>query len=95
LLLFGEFGYSLCPDEELVGAQVFDGLDVQGFFELLGVAFGEPLQCLDGGLTLEDGIRPSQQGTVVAKDVWMLGIAAALILDRKRVKDSSFRTLTS
>jgi hypothetical protein len=46
-------------------------------------------------MTLEDGIRPSQQGTVVAKDVWMLGIAAALILDRKRVKDSSFRTPTS
>lgn len=35
------------------------------------------------GMTLEDGIRPSQQGTVLAKDIWMLGIAAALILDRK------------
>jgi hypothetical protein len=35
------------------------------------------------GMTLEDGIRPSRQGTVLAKDVWMLGIAAALILDRK------------
>lgn len=35
------------------------------------------------GMTLADGIRPSQQGTVLAKDVWMLGIAAALILDRK------------
>jgi uncharacterized membrane protein YkgB len=45
-------------------------------------------------MTLEDGIRPSQQGTVVAKDVWMLGIAAALILDRKRVKQASRRTPT-
>jgi hypothetical protein len=35
------------------------------------------------GMTLEDGIRPSPQGTVLAKDIWMLGIAAALILDRK------------
>jgi hypothetical protein len=35
------------------------------------------------GMTLEDGIRPSPQGTVLAKDIWMLGIAAALVLDRK------------
>ena len=35
------------------------------------------------GMTLEDGIRPSQQGTALAKDIWMLGIAAALVLDRK------------
>ena len=37
------------------------------------------------GMTEADGIRPTQQGTALAKDVWMLGIAAALILDRKRV----------
>lgn len=36
------------------------------------------------GMTLEDGIRPSPEGTVLAKDIWMLGIAAALILDRNR-----------
>jgi hypothetical protein len=35
------------------------------------------------GMTLEDGIRPSAQGTGPAKDIWMLGIAAALVLDRK------------
>jgi len=40
-------------------------------------------------MTLEDGIRPSQQGTVLAKDVWMFGIALALILDRNRTKGSS------
>lgn len=34
-------------------------------------------------MTLEDGIRPSPQGTGLAKDIWMLGIAAALVLDRK------------
>lgn len=36
------------------------------------------------GMTLEDGIRPSPQGTGLAKDIWMIGIAAALVLDRKR-----------
>ena len=35
------------------------------------------------GLTEEDGIRPSAQGTPLAKDVWMAGIAASLLLDRK------------
>lgn len=35
------------------------------------------------GMTLEDGIRPSPQGTGLAKDIWMLGIAAALVMDRK------------
>jgi len=33
------------------------------------------------GLTKEDGIRPSQQGTALAKDVWMLGIGLGLTLD--------------
>jgi hypothetical protein len=35
------------------------------------------------GMTLQDGIRPTPEGTALAKDIWMLGIAAALILDRK------------
>jgi hypothetical protein len=35
------------------------------------------------GMTMEDGIRPTQEGTGIAKDVWLLGIAAALVLDRK------------
>jgi len=33
------------------------------------------------GMTKEDGIRPSQQGTALAKDVWMLGIGLGLTLD--------------
>jgi hypothetical protein len=36
------------------------------------------------GMTMADGFRPTQQGTALAKDVWMLGIAAALVLDRKQ-----------
>jgi hypothetical protein len=33
------------------------------------------------GMTREDGIRPSQQGTPLAKDVWMLGIGIGLTVD--------------
>ncbi len=35
-------------------------------------------------LTQEDGVRPTQDGTSVAKDIWMVGIALALLLDRKK-----------
>jgi hypothetical protein len=30
---------------------------------------------------MRDGIRPTQQGTAIAKDVWLLGIGAGLVLD--------------
>lgn len=33
------------------------------------------------GATEEDGIRPSPQGVPLAKDVWMFGIGATLVLD--------------
>jgi uncharacterized membrane protein YphA (DoxX/SURF4 family) len=33
------------------------------------------------GMTKEDGIRPSQQGTPLAKDVWMLGVGVGLLVD--------------
>jgi DoxX len=33
------------------------------------------------GMTQEDGIRPSRQGTALAKDVWMLGIGVGLTAD--------------
>lgn len=32
------------------------------------------------GMTEADGVRPSQEGTAVAKDSWLLAIAAALVL---------------
>lgn len=35
------------------------------------------------GLTQEDGVRPSQEGTALAKDVWMLGIGLSLVLDTR------------
>lgn len=33
------------------------------------------------GMTESDGVRPTQDGTAVAKDSWMLAIAAALVLE--------------
>ncbi len=33
------------------------------------------------GMTQEDGIRPTQEGTALAKDVAFLGIGATLVLD--------------
>jgi uncharacterized membrane protein YkgB len=36
------------------------------------------------GLTQPGSIRPSRHGTALAKDVWMLGIALSLVLDRGR-----------
>ncbi len=38
------------------------------------------------GMTRDDGLRPTQEGTVIAKDFWMLGIGLALILDSARKK---------
>lgn len=41
------------------------------------------------GMTEADGVRPSQDGTAVAKDSWLLAIAAALVLSQsgKPAKD--------
>ncbi|HEX7107273.1 MAG TPA: hypothetical protein VF218_14995 [Acidothermaceae bacterium] len=33
------------------------------------------------GMTKEDGVRPTQQGTPFAKDVWMVGSGLALFID--------------
>jgi hypothetical protein len=33
------------------------------------------------GMRKEDGIRPTQQGVPLAKDVWMLGIGVGLVVD--------------
>lgn len=35
------------------------------------------------GMTQEDGVRPSQEGTAVAKDTWLAAIGVALLLGRK------------
>ena len=35
-------------------------------------------------LTQEDGVRPTQDGTSVAKDIWLVGVALSLLLDSKK-----------
>lgn len=52
------------------------GAALSGFSSgLLGLYFRTP------GMRREDGIRPTEGGTALAKDVWMLGIGIALVLD--------------
>lgn len=36
------------------------------------------------GLREEGSIRPSQQGTAIAKDIWLLGIGVGLVVDSLR-----------
>lgn len=40
------------------------------------------------GMTESDGVRPTQDGTALAKDVWLAGIAVALIFGHKAAKKS-------
>lgn len=55
------------------------GLALAGFSGgLLAMYFRTP------EMTEDDDIRPSQAGTPVAKDVWMLGIALSLIIDGRK-----------
>jgi hypothetical protein len=52
------------------------GLALAGFSGgLVGLYWRVP------GMRKEGDIRPTQQGTPLAKDVWMLGIGVALLLD--------------
>jgi hypothetical protein len=52
------------------------GLALTGFSSsLLGLYLKSP------GLTEEGSVRPSEQGVPLAKDVWLLGIGLALLLD--------------
>lgn len=36
------------------------------------------------GMTLSDGFRPSEGGVAMAKDIWLAGIAVALVFHRKK-----------
>ncbi len=52
------------------------GLVLTGFSSsLLGLYLKSP------GLTEEGSVRPTQQGVPLAKDVWLLGIGLALVVD--------------
>ncbi len=78
------FGKVLSTSEIALGAALLTpivpswlaGLGLAGFAgSLLKMYFATP------GATEADGIRPSHQGTALAKDVWLAGIAGTLVLD--------------
>ena len=55
---------------------VVAGAALTGFSAaLLGMYLRTP------ALTRDDGVRPSQDGIGVAKDVWMLGIGVSMLVD--------------
>lgn len=60
---------------------------------LLGVYLKTP------GMTMQDSVRPTQKGTPLAKDVWMLGSGLSLLIDgltpKRRKHKPTRRTATS
>lgn len=76
--------------KSLAGAEIALGAALLTPF-VSPAAAGAALTAFSGGLVglylrtpgmREDGsLRPSQNGTAVAKDIWMLGIGTALLLD--------------
>ncbi|MDO4917160.1 MAG: DoxX family membrane protein [Rothia sp. (in: high G+C Gram-positive bacteria)] len=80
------FGKALAYSETALGAALLlpivpaklAGLGLTAFSAgMLTMYFG------DEKMTMEDGIRPSQEGTALAKDVVLLGAGLALFLSRK------------
>ncbi|HYO18964.1 MAG TPA: hypothetical protein VES02_09915 [Dermatophilaceae bacterium] len=76
------FARLLAYSEMAVGAALlapvvpatFAGAALTGFgASLMGMYLRTP------SMTLEDGIRPSQEGTAVAKDVWLVGAGLTLL----------------
>ncbi len=72
----------------LAGAEI--GLGTALLLPIVPAALaGAGLVAFAGGLLglylrtpgMHQGLRPTQQGTPIAKDVWLLGIGAALVLD--------------
>ncbi|ROR72088.1 hypothetical protein [Bogoriella caseilytica] len=84
-----DFGKLLSRSEIALGAALLTPF-VPSWLAGLGLAgfSGSLLQMYlkTDGLTEEDGIRPTSDGTPIAKDVWLLGIAVTLILDDLRRK---------
>ena len=73
LLAYGEIAVGAALVTPKVPATVA-GAALTGFgASLLGMYFKTP------SMTLDDGIRPSQEGTAVAKDVWLVGAGLTLL----------------
>lgn len=73
LLALSEIGVGTALLTPMVPATVA-GAVLTGFgASLIGMYLKTP------SMTLEDGIRPSQEGTAVAKDVWLVGAGLTLL----------------
>jgi hypothetical protein len=89
------FASTLSTTEMAVGAVLLAPIVPAGLAGLVLTGFSAALLGLylrTPGLTEEGGVRPTQQGVPIAKDVWLLGIGLALVIDsmspsgRKRKK---------
>lgn len=73
LLALSEIGVGAALLAPMVPATVA-GAALTGFgTSLVGIYFKTP------SMTLDDGIRPSQEGTAIAKDVWLVGAGLTLL----------------
>ncbi|WP_207208478.1 hypothetical protein [Nocardioides glacieisoli] len=73
LLAISEIGVGAALLAPMVPATVA-GAALTGFGgSLIGMYLKTP------SMTLDDGVRPSQQGTAVAKDVWLVGAGLTLV----------------
>lgn len=82
-----QFGKALAASEIAIGSALLAPFIPSKLAGLGLLAFSAGMMTLyfrTPELTEEDGIRPTQDGTSVAKDIWMVGIALALILDRTK-----------
>ncbi len=82
-----QFGKALAASEIAIGSALLAPFIPSKLAGLGLLAFSAGMMTLyfkTPELTEEDGIRPTQDGTSVAKDIWMVGIALALILDRRK-----------
>jgi hypothetical protein len=78
------FASSLSMAELGVGAMLLAPIVPAGLAGLVLTGFSSALLGLylkTPGLTEEGSVRPSQQGVPIAKDVWLLGIGLALVVD--------------
>lgn len=89
------FASTLSTTEMAVGAVLLAPIVPAGLAGLVLTGFSGALLGLylrTPGLTEEGSVRPTQQGVPIAKDVWLLGIGLALVIDsmspsgRKRKK---------
>lgn len=78
------FGKGLAATETALGAALLLPVVPAGVAALGLVAFSGALITMwwrTPGMHEEHSVRPTMQGTPIAKDVWMLGIGAGLLID--------------